>query len=192
MFKPLSPTMNKTPHITILLSIASFSTSFLSATESQACAKFNLSDTANFVDERLATQTINSRDNDPFGLPQNPDKKPTSTHDVPEVVECYLGEGKKPQLKLQVNKLRGRVSVRGNSFLLGNRYFKVADQLSIKDGESLFNLEVTSVRKNVIQFRDLKSNELLKLNLKQSARQLPKGDQLPDIPLSTGDKAIEL
>ena len=96
----------------------------------------------------------------------------------------------KPQLELQLNKLQGRVSIRGNGFLLGRRHFKVADQLNLKDGESLFSLEVISVGENVIQFRDLKSNELLKLKL--GTRQLPKTDPLLYIPLGAEEEAFEL
>ena len=72
MGDPSLLTMYISSRIPILLILISFSVSFLSGAESQTCAKFNLSDTANFVDERLATQTINSRGIDPFGLSQNP------------------------------------------------------------------------------------------------------------------------
>jgi len=189
MLNPLLPTMYKIPLAPTFLILASFSVSFLSGADSQTCAKFNLSDTPSFVDARLATQTINSRDYDPFGLPQNLDKKPTSTDDVPDVAGD-IGEVMKPQLELQLNKLQGRVSIRGNGFLLGRRHFKVADQLNLKDGESLFSLEVISVGENVIQFRDLKSNELLKLKL--GTRQLPKTDPLLYIPLGAEEEAFEL
>ena len=174
----------------IILSLVAVSSS-LTGAESDTSARYSLYDSLNFVAERLATQVINSREFDPFGLPQDPAKQLTTTIKE-EGGEDDVVVVNKPQLKLQLNKLQGRVSVKDNGFFLGNRYFKVADKLNLKDGEDFFSLEVTSVRKNVIQFRDLNSNEVLKLNLKQGAHKLQKADPLPDIPLSTGDKAIEL
>ena len=80
----------------------------------------------------------------------------------------------------------------GNDFLLGGDYYRVSDQLTLSDGSGFFRLEVTSVRKDEIQFRDLKSNELLKLNLNQAAPQLPKVNGIPGIPSNAENKVIEL
>lgn len=80
----------------------------------------------------------------------------------------------------------------GDAFLLETNYYRACDQLTLKDGEGVFKLEVISVRKNVIQFRDLKTNELLRLNLLQEAPRFPESKEVPTIPSHLADEIIEL
>lgn len=89
--------MCKTPLSPILLS---FAVSTLTASECQAGARYNLSSVPNLVDDRLAVQSINSREYDPFGLPQNPLKKLEPVDEEGGEISVE-GEGV-PQLTIQL------------------------------------------------------------------------------------------
>lgn len=119
------------------------------------------------------TQVINSRDVDPFGLPQDlSEKKVVGPSVVNEGTELPLQPA---AVQLEINKLQGKVTVLGNSFALESSNYRVGDTLKVHTGGETFLLEVLTVKKQVVIFRDRKNQKRIPLMINGGIKRLEPG-----------------
>lgn len=150
--------------------------------------RFHLTNLDDLIAQKTLSLTILNRQLDPFGNPQDPNKKVikyVKRSDTPTITE------EKVLIREEINKLGRQVNTMGRRFLIGNRFYKRNDKIIIKVKGKKFPLKINSINKNKITFIDLSDNSLISLNLNNDSGSLGDPSGQPTLT-PTDDGVIEV
>lgn len=158
----------------------------VSASDTMDATRFSLNNTSEFIKKRSELLTINRRDIDPFGQPQDLTKKIAPTK------KTHVAPKKKVEILIEqeIHKLgKQNINVFKRNLMINGTPYKRNDQINVIVRGKRFPLKINSFTRSKITFLDLTNKKLISLKLDNGVF-LPLDEVNPELPKPNGD--IEL
>ena len=149
-------------------------------TDTSTSAKDHILNIDPYIKEKSSMFLINKRENDPFGQPQDPNKKvvakkTTTRKAAPKVEE------EKVLIREEINKLGKKINVLGNMIIIDGAPYKRGNQIKVQVRGKSFPLKVNSISRSRITFFDLTDKSLITLKLENGKFFTPGSNELPTL-----------
>lgn len=158
--------------------------------EPSKSARFAMKDTESFVNERVSVFAINRQEYDPFGKPQDPNRKEVKpTKPTTPAKPTLAKKEQRILIEKEIVKLGKKINVLGQRLLIGSETYKKRDEIKVSVKGKTFPLKIMKIERNKITFLNLTDQEFISLDLNNGAVIQDGGNAtLPN----QGGKTIEL
>ena len=129
-------------------------------------SRYQLDDVDAYISRRTKAFAIQSLDIDPFGLPQDPSKKPIASQIIPNSGNKYTAPPPTPFVDVIAALHVNAVMPHQQRFLIGSRTFRRGDTFPIAFQNKSVKVKVLRIGGNKIDFRNTSTGETASLSLK--------------------------
>ncbi len=142
-----------------------------SLAENASAARFNLDSSTDFIEEKTSVFAMNNRVIDPFGKPQDPNKKvviPTKTEPT-KPTTTITKEQQQILIEQEITKLAKKLTVMGRRVIIGDDNYARGDKINISVKGKTFPLKFNSITSRKITFLDLSDTSIISLDMKRKS-----------------------
>jgi len=129
-------------------------------------SRYQLDNVDSYISGRAKAFAIKSLDIDPFGLPQDPSKKPLASQIIPNSRNKYTPPPPTPFVDVIAALHVTAVMPHQQRFLIGSRTFRRGDTFPIAFQNKSIRVKVLRIGCNEIDFRNISTGETASLSLK--------------------------